>query len=255
MRRGRVTLPDGRVHDITLAHAPAAGRAESGAGLHWLPPVEGTVVGALLNYRDEIDALGDALSAPPYQAPPKAPILYIKPANTRIGQGHDVTLPVDVDAVWAGACLGVVIGRTATRVNPSQARDVIAGYTIVNDLTVPHASYYRPAIRHKCRDGFCPIGPWVIDRNDVPDADALDIAVRINGETKQRANTSTLVRPIAQLIADVTAFMTLERGDVLLVGMPDHPPLARAGDRIDIDITHIGTLTTHLVRHAQEATQ
>ncbi|MBX4299110.1 fumarylacetoacetate hydrolase family protein, partial [Mycobacterium tuberculosis] len=75
-----------------------------------------------------------------------------------------------------------------------RAADFIAGYTIVNDLTVPHANYYRPAIRHKCRDGFCPMGPWMVDRDDVSDANALDISVRINGEIKQRTNTSTLVR-------------------------------------------------------------
>lgn len=246
MLRGRVVLPEGQV--VEKAFAPAA---EPEGSLRWLPPVEGTVVGALLNYRDELDALGNALSAPPYQAPPKAPILYLKPANTRIGHGHDVVLPADVDGVWAGACLGVVISRTATRVPVLRAADFIAGYTIVNDLTVPHASYYRPAIRHKCRDGFCPMGPWTVDRDDVPDADALDITVRINGEIKQRANTSTLVRPVAQLLADVTAFMTLEAGDVLLVGMPENPPLARAGDRIDIDIARIGTLTTTLIRQSE----
>lgn len=246
MLRGRVVLPEGQVVETVFASA-----AECASSFRWLPPVEGTVVGALLNYRDELDALGNALSAPPYQAPPKAPILYLKPANTRIGHGHDVVLPADVDGVWAGACLGVVISRTATRVPALRAADFIAGYTIVNDLTVPHASYYRPAIRHKCRDGFCPMGPWTVDRDDVPDADALDITVRINGEIKQRANTSTLVRPVAQLLADVTAFMTLEAGDVLLVGMPENPPLARAGDRIDIDIARIGTLTTTLIRQSE----
>lgn len=246
MLRGRVVLPEGQVVETVFASA-----AECASSFRWLPPVEGTVVGALLNYRDELDALGNALSAPPYQAPPKAPILYLKPANTRIGHGHDVVLPADVDGVWAGACLGVVISRTATRVPALRAADFIAGYTIVNDLTVPHASYYRPAIRHKCRDGFCPMGPWTVDRDDVPDADALDITVRINGEIKQRANTSRLVRPVAQLLADVTAFMTLEAGDVLLVGMPENPPLARAGDRIDIDIARIGTLTTTLIRQSE----
>lgn len=246
MLRGRVVLPEGQVVETVFASA-----AECASSFRWLPPVEGTVVGALLNYRDELDALDNALSAPPYQAPPKAPILYLKPANTRIGHGHDVVLPADVDGVWAGACLGVVISRTATRVPALRAADFIAGYTIVNDLTVPHASYYRPAIRHKCRDGFCPMGPWTVDRDDVPDADALDITVRINGEIKQRANTSTLVRPVAQLLADVTAFMTLEAGDVLLVGMPENPPLARAGDRIDIDIARIGTLTTTLIRQSE----
>lgn len=253
MRRGRVALPDGRIHDMALA--PIGEHAETGSGLQWLPPVAGTVVGTLLNYRGEIEALADTLSAPPYQAPPKAPILYLKPANTRIGHERDVVLPADVDAVWAGACLGVVISRTATRVSAQHAADFIAGYTIVNDLTVPHASYYRPAIRHKCRDGFCPIGPWVVDRDDVQGADALDITVRVNGEIRQRASTASLVRPVAQLLADVTAFMTLEAGDVLLAGMPENPPLARAGDRIDIDIAHIGTLTTQLVRHAQGASQ
>ncbi|UGS92560.1 fumarylacetoacetate hydrolase family protein [Ralstonia wenshanensis] len=246
MLRGRVVLPEGQVVETVFASA-----AECASSFRWLPPVEGTVVGALLNYRDELDALGDALSAPPYQGPPKAPILYLKPANTRIGHDHDVVLPADIDGVWAGACLGVVISRTATRVPALRAADFIAGYTIVNDLTVPHASYYRPAIRHKCRDGFCPMGPWTVDRDDVPDADALDITVRINGEIKQRANTSRLVRPVAQLLADVTAFMTLEAGDVLLVGMPENPPLARAGDRIDIDIARIGTLTTTLIRQSE----
>ncbi|MDY7507663.1 fumarylacetoacetate hydrolase family protein [Ralstonia sp. 22086] len=246
MLRGRVVLPEGQVVETVFASA-----AECASSFRWLPPVEGTVVGALLNYRDELDALGDALSAPPYQGPPKAPILYLKPANTRIGHDHDVVLPADIDGVWAGACLGVVISRTATRVPALRAADFIAGYTIVNDLTVPHASYYRPAIRHKCRDGFCPMGPWTVDRDDVPDADALDITVRINGEIKQRANTSRLVRPVAQLLADVTAFMTLEAGDVLLVGMPEDPPLARAGDRIDIDIARIGTLTTTLIRQSE----
>ena len=253
MRRGRVALPDGRIHDMALA--PTVEHAETGNASRWLPPVEGMVVGALLNYRGELEALGDTLSAPPYPAPPQAPILYLNPANTRTGHGRDVVLPVDVDAVWAGACLGVVIGRTATRVCARRAADFIAGYTIVNDLTVPHASYYRPAIRHKCRDGFCPIGPWVFDRNDVPNADGLDITVRINGEIRLRANTASLVRPVAQLLADVTAFMTLEAGDVLLAGMPENPPLAHAGDRIDIDIAHIGTLTTQLVRQAQGASQ
>lgn len=249
MRRGRVRLSDGRQQDWAQAQGT---EPNSGTGIvHWLPPVDGTVVGTLLNFRGEVNALGDALATPPYLAPPKAPVLYLKPANTRVGHEAEVVLPADVDRVWVGACLGVVIGRTATRVRMSHAADCIAGYTIVNDLTVPHASYYRPPIRHKCRDGFCPIGPWVVDREDVPDAGALEITVRINGEIAQRANTSTLVRPIAQLLADVTAFMTLEAGDVLLAGIPEDPPVARAGDRIDIEIAHIGTLTTRLVRQPE----
>jgi len=77
-----VALPDGRAQDIALA--PTVEHVEIGNAPRWLPPIEGTIVGALLNYRGELDALGDTLFAPPYQASPKAPILYLKPANTRV---------------------------------------------------------------------------------------------------------------------------------------------------------------------------
>ena len=151
-------------------------------------------------------------------------------------------LPPGQEALEIGAALGIVIGRRATRIDPAQAADYIAGYTVVSDVSVPHASYYRPAVRHKCRDGYCPIGPWVMAREQVGNADALSMVVRINGEERQRNHTGNLLRPVAQLLADVTAFMSLEAGDVLLAGVPEGAPLARAGDRVEIEIEHVGRL-------------
>ncbi|CAB5512147.1 hypothetical protein LMG26857_01436 [Achromobacter anxifer] len=201
-----------------------------------------TVVGAALNTRQALDTLGDAVDAAPYKAAPKAPVLYIKPANTYARNGEVIALPADVDEVEVGACLGVVFARQATRVSEAEALDYVAGYRVVADLSVPHASYFRPALKQKCRDGFCPIGQDLAPVAAVGDPGALDIEVRIDGQVAQRASTADLIRPVARLIAEVTQFMTLEAGDILLVGAPHGAPRARAGQRYDISISRVGTL-------------
>ena len=201
-----------------------------------------TVVGAALNTRQALAALGEAVDAPPYKAAPNAPVLYIKPANTYARHGDVITLPADVDEVEVGACLGVVFARRATRVSEAEALNYVAGYRVVADLSVPHASYFRPALKQKCRDGFCPIGLDLAPVAAVGDPDALHIEVRIDGQVAQRASTADLIRPVARLIADVTQFMTLEAGDILLAGAPHGAPRARAGQRYEIGISGVGTL-------------
>jgi len=217
-------------------HAPA-----------FLPPTRGTVYGTLLNHRDALAAMADQMNAAPYKAPPRAPILYIKPRNTVVGHRMPVRVPADASELEMGATLGVVIGRTASHVAASEALDCVAGYTVVNDISVPHASVYRPSMRFKCRDGFCPMGPAVVARALVPTPDALDIVVAIDGHTVQRSSTAGLVRPVAQLIADVTEFMTLFPGDVLTVGVAAHAPRARAGQTVTITIDGVGRLQNTLI--------
>jgi 5-oxopent-3-ene-1,2,5-tricarboxylate decarboxylase/2-hydroxyhepta-2,4-diene-1,7-dioate isomerase len=206
----------------------------------------GTVYGVLLNYRGALAALGDAIHRPPYKAPPRAPVLYIKPANTLSGPGAPIAVPTDVEALEIGASLAVVMGRTACRVAPERAFDFVAGYAIANDVSVPHASYYRPSIRFKCRDGFCPIGP-AVERGRIADPGALAVRVFVDGALAQQNTTANLIRPVAQLIADVTDFMTLAPGDVLLTGVPEHAPRARAGQRVAIEIDGLGRLENRLV--------
>ena len=209
-------------------------------------PPRGTVYGSLLNFRGALEALGDSVHRPPYQAPPKAPILYIKPRNTVSTDGDPIVVPHGVDALEIGASLGLVIGRTACRVGEAQALEFVSGYVIVNDVSVPHASYYRPAMRFKCRDGFCPIGTPV-PRNAAIDPNALTLRVEIDGVEAQRASTADLIRPAARLLADVSEFMTLHPGDVLMVGVPAGAPLARAGQRVSISIDGLGPLQNRLV--------
>lgn len=209
-------------------------------------PPRGTVYGVLLNFRGALAALGDSVNQPPLKAPPKAPILYIKPRNTFAANGDAVRLPEGVEALEFGASLALVIGRTACRVAERDALDVIAGYAIANDVSVPHQPYYRPSLRFKCRDGFCPIGE-VAPRGVVPDPDALAITVEVDGKVVQRGHTSTLIRPIAKLLADITEFMTLARGDLLLIGVPEGAPQVRAGQRATVRIDGLGELHNHVV--------
>ena len=99
----------------------------------------------------------------------------------------------------------------------------------------------------KCRDGFCPVGPWIVPRDAVPAPDALVIRAWVNGELRMENTTANLQRDIAALIADVTEFMTLRAGDLLAVGVPEHPPLARAGDEVTVEVEGLGRLESTLV--------
>ncbi|MFP3505248.1 fumarylacetoacetate hydrolase family protein [Burkholderia sp. SIMBA_062] len=211
-----------------------------------LPVAIGTVYGALLNERAAFDALGDAVHAPPYGRPPQAPILYIKPANTHAADGAAVVVPAGVDALEIGASVAVVFSRRATRVPAAQALDYVHGFTLASDVSVPHPDYYRPAVRFKCRDGFCPLGPAIVAAA-LGDVDAIGLTVRIDGDTAVSASTATLIRPVRELIADVTAFMSFDAGDVLLLGVAGGAPRARAGSTIEITAAGIGTLRHTLI--------
>jgi 5-oxopent-3-ene-1,2,5-tricarboxylate decarboxylase / 2-hydroxyhepta-2,4-diene-1,7-dioate isomerase len=209
-------------------------------------PRRGTVYGTLLNHRDALAALGNAAHEPPYKAPPKAPILYIKPRNTWLDGGEAIIVPAGVLELEIGATLGLVIGRAACRVSEADALSFVAGYVIVNDVSMPHDSYYRPSLRFKARDTFCPIGPFMA-RDAIGSPDALGIAVTIDGETVQRSSTAGLIRSAARLIADVSEFMTLVPGDVLSVGVAAGAPRARVGQHVSIAINGLGRLDNPLV--------
>lgn len=205
--------------------------------------LSGRVYGTLVNHRSALEILGDAIGAAPYKAPPQAPVLYIKPRNTLAQSGDPIVVPADTQELEVGACLGVVIGRAACAVSERTALDFVAGYLIVNDISVPHSVYYRPSIRLKARDGFCPLGA-VVPRTAVANPDRLEIRVFVDGVLRQKASTSELVRPVARLIADVTDFMTLSPGDVLAVGAAAPAPRVRAGQQVAIEIDGVGRLET-----------
>lgn len=210
-------------------------------------PIAGTVYGVLLNYKGELEQLGEAVHEKPYNAPPIAPVLYIKPANTFNRYGAPIPLPEEILKLEMGAALGIVIGKQAVSVSEEDALTYIAGYTIVNDVRVPHDNVYRPAVPYHARDGFCPIGPWIVEREEVENPDNLAIRVFVNDQLQQQNTTANLVRPISRLLADITEFMTLSPGDVLLVGVPERRPQVVVGDKIRIEIDSIGSLENIIV--------
>ncbi|HEX4241239.1 MAG TPA: fumarylacetoacetate hydrolase family protein [Steroidobacteraceae bacterium] len=216
-----------------------------------VPPyrLSGAVYGALLNHRSALALLGQAVHAPPYRAPPQAPVLCVKPRNTLAGPDTVVRIPADAEEVEVGANVGLVIGRAACRVPESRALDFVAGYLIVADVSLPLASHFRPGVRLKARDGFCPLGPAVADPHGI-DSDALTVEVFLDGARVQSATTTDLIRPTARLLADVTEFMTLSAGDVLALGAAAPAPRARPGQILRIEVPGIGVLSCRFEREA-----
>ena len=200
----------------------------------------GTVYGTLMNFRGELEARGAKMNEPPYKAPPNAPVLYVKPANTWTENGGAIPIPARVPEVEIGASVAMVM---------KSARE-IHGYVLVNDVSIPHESFFRPPVKFKCLDGFLGIGDRVRARNEAGDPAVFKLEVRINGELKQTVRFSQLVRPADKLLADVSEFMTLGEGDMLMLGCDVGRPRARVGDRIEISMPALGTLVNTLVAEA-----
>ncbi len=207
-----------------------------------MPAVQsrGTIYGVILNDKASLAAIGPALFADPYKAAPKAPVLYIKPANTRlnakVGAGATAILPAGADSVEIGATLALVIGRSASKVAAADAWAHIAGVAVVADLSLPHDSYYRPAIREKCFDGSCALGSEVVPVTDIAGLVARTV---VDGVVVAQRRFDDLVREVPQLFAEVTAFMTLSAGDMLLVGVPWRGPQAKPGSTVAVEVKGI----------------
>jgi len=207
----------------------------------------GTVYGALLNYRADLEALGPRMQAAPYNAPPRAPILYIKPRNTWIGDADPIPLPPGANALQVGATLGLVLGRPCIRATEETVLDSVAALTVVNDACLPHDDVFRPAIKERCRDGFCPIGLPISRRVDAAALDGMVMLTYIDGAVRAEWKMADLVRSAARLLADVSEFMTLHAGDVLLIGSPRSAPLATPGQCVAVEVTGIGRLENPVV--------
>ena len=209
--------------------------------MSWLP--EGTVYGVLLNFRAEVEALAPQMNQAPYKTPPKAPVLYVKTANTWSAHGAVIEISQRVHQVEIGATIAMVMGETGQ----------IAGYVLMNDLSIPHGSFFRPPVKFKCLNGFLGIGDRVLPADLAGEPSSFTLEVHINGQLKQSVSFSQLVRPAAQLLKDVSELMTLRPGDVLMLGCDAGRPLAKVGDRIDISATGFGTLSNTLIEEPSDA--
>lgn len=191
----------------------------------------GTVYGTLLNFRREHALWAPRMHDEPYKAPPQAPVLYIKTANTFTRSGQTIALPPGVAEVEVAASLGLVAGEGSA----------VAGAVLMNDVAIPHASYYRPPVKFRCVDGFLGVGDVVRPVTDLGELAALVLGLRVNGVMRQLTALADLVRDVAALWAEVNAFQSLRAGDVLMVGtdcLDDGTrPRVKAGDVVEITAT------------------
>jgi 2-keto-4-pentenoate hydratase/2-oxohepta-3-ene-1,7-dioic acid hydratase in catechol pathway len=174
----------------------------------------------------------------------KAPTAIAAPDETLV-----LSAAVSREYDWE-AELGVVIGMRCRDVAEAHALDVVAGYTCVNDVTARDLQRaHRQWFKGKSLDHTCPLGPWIVTADEIPDPQALDIALRVNGVTKQHSNTGQMIFGVKALIASLSRGMTLEPGDVIATGTPDGVGFARTppeflkdGDVMEVEIATIGVL-------------
>jgi 2-keto-4-pentenoate hydratase/2-oxohepta-3-ene-1,7-dioic acid hydratase in catechol pathway len=212
-------------------------------------PIErpGKIICVGLNYRDHAEEQGAPL--------PEAPLLFAKWQNTLIGPGEQIVIPPIVTKCDYEAELGVVIGSSVRNVSAANALEAVAGYVCVNDVSARDLQFADGQwTRGKSPDTFCPVGPRLVPRDEIPDPQALSIRAVLNGEAMQDSSTSNMVFGVADVIAYITRTITLEPGDLIATGTPagvgafrKPPVFMQPGDEITIEIEGLGALTYPVV--------
>lgn len=197
-----------------------------------LPGLSGTIYGAALNLRSDLELMSERFAAPPHGTPPKAPVLYLKTANTLAMDGAAIECPANTPALWASVHPALVIDRRATGLTPANALAHVRGVGLALDLRAPHESLHRPAIREQCQDGSLPLSSELTALSDLGDLAALTAWVEVDGVRGAEFSTANYARSIVRLLCDVTAFMTLAPGDILLTGTPHRGADAKPGARL-----------------------
>jgi 2,4-didehydro-3-deoxy-L-rhamnonate hydrolase len=196
-----------------------------------------------LNYRDHAEEQGTEL--------PGAPLLFAKWPNALIGPGEPIVIPRVSQKVDYEAELGVVIGSRVRNVSEENALDAVRGYLCLNDVSARDLQFGDGQwTRGKSPDTFCPIGPRLVPREEVPDPQALAIRCVLNGEVMQDSTTANMIFTVAEIIAYASATMTLEPGDLIATGTPagvgvfrDPQVLLQDGDEVTIEVEGLGALT------------
>lgn len=204
------------------------------------------IVAVGLNYRDHAREVEMEL--------PERPLLFAKWPNSVIGNGDAIVVPQGVEQVDYEAELAAVIGSRVKGVSVENALEAVAGYACLNDVSARSLQFADGQwTRGKSLDTFCPIGP-IVPREEVGDAQSLRIACRLNGETVQDATTADMIFPVAQLVAFISEWITLEPGDVIATGTPPGVAMGRpdgrylqAGDTVEVEIERVGVLTNPVV--------
>ncbi|MDF3884572.1 fumarylacetoacetate hydrolase family protein [Cupriavidus basilensis] len=211
----------------------------------------GKIVAIGLNYADHATEAGMPL--------PAEPIVFLKANSSLNGPDDAVMLPRGSEKTDWEVELGVVIGKVARDVSRDEALSHVAGYCVVNDVSEREFQIERGGTWDKGKgcDTFCPVGPWLVTRDEVADPQALALWLDVNGERVQKGSTATMVFDVATLVSYVSRFMTLHPGDLICTGTPPGvgmgfkpPRFLKAGDTMRLGIDGLGEQGQTVVAYA-----
>ncbi len=263
-REGQIRDLSGQVKDIAAAALSPDGLARIAAlDLEQLPLVTGSprlgpCVGQVgkflcigLNYSDHAAESGMAI--------PAEPVLFMKATSAIAGPADDVVIPRGAQKTDWEVELGVVIGTRASYVSEKNALQHVAGYCVVNDLS--ERAYQLEGtgqwVKGKSCDGFGPLGPWLVTRDEVPDPQNLQLWLDLNEQRYQEGSTARMIFGVAEIISYLSRYMTLYPGDVISTGTPPgvgmglRPPrYLRPGDRLRLGIVGLGEQNQVCVEHS-----
>jgi len=238
-----------------------------------LAPIQrpGKILALAGNYAKHIIEAGLKLGLSNSPRMTTVPRPFLMPPTVIIGPGDEIPWPAYSKTIDYEIELAVVIGKNAKRISAAEAPGVIAGYTIANDISARTVTFKKDRaerpwdefydwLNGKWADGFCPMGPYLLTADEIPNVQDLDLTLTVNGKERQKANTSQMIHSVAEIVSFLSHLMTLEPGDVIATGTPSGVGLAtgqylEAGDRIDATIQSLGTLTNTLGPKTEELYQ
>ena len=250
LQSGRQAIESLALHVRQCLANPGASTTDllSAVQLYAPVPRPGKIIGVGRNYADHAKETG--------VQPFENPRIIFKAPSSVAAPGATVMRPASVTKMDFEAELAVVIGGYGKDVLASEALALVVGYTVLNDLSAREFQFdISPAQTTfaKSMDGFAPMGPWLVTRDEVPDPQALDVFCWLNGTQMQHGHTADMLFPVATLIAYLSRFMTLEPGDVIATGTPAgigafrKPPIyLQPGDRLRFEVSHVGAME-HLI--------
>lgn len=220
--------------------------------IEWLSPIPRTPKNVLCvgkNYADHVAEMGT-------EAPPEKLMIFTKSPTSIAADEQDLPIHEDVtDQLDYEGELAIVISKKGRNIQKQLAYDHVFGYTIANDITARDIqTAHKQFFLGKSLDGSCPMGPYIVTKDEIPNAQNLTVATKVNDEVRQNGNTSDMIFKIDELISEISKYVTLEPGDVILTGTPagvgkgmNPPAFLRRGDVVKISIEGIGTLVNRFV--------
>lgn len=214
------------------------------------------------NYSEHIREAGLALGLSDSPRRTTVPRPFLMPSTVVIGPDVQIPWPAYSEQIDYEIELAVVIGKTATCIKPGDALDAVAGYTICNDVSARSVTFAKDRAKRpwdefydwlngKWANGFLPMGPYLLTADEVENVQNLEMILKVNGQGRQKANTSQMIYPVADIVSFLSHIMTLEPGDIIATGTPAGVAMAtgeflQPGDRIECTIEKLGTLKNTL---------